>query len=101
MIKGGYIESSIDGITLKDIALNKEIEGLRGIRYVAFEHNKENKTVSIEIELDHIYSDYSSHIVKTVPYIANASLSYWEQEVERAVVLYLAALKGEHDAMGD
>ena len=45
MIKGGYIESSIDGVTLKDIALNKDIEGLRGIRYVALEHNKENKTV--------------------------------------------------------
>lgn len=101
MIKGGYIESSINGVTLKDIALNKEIEGLRGIRYVAFEHHKENKTVSIEIELDHIYSDYSSHIVKTVPYNVNISLHDWEQEVERTVVLYLAALKGEQDAMGD
>lgn len=101
MIKGGYIESSINGVTLKDIVLNKEIQGLRGIRYVAFEYNKENKTVSIEIEIDHIYSDYYSHIVKTVPYIANKSLSDWEQEVERMVVLYLAALKGEHDAMGD
>lgn len=93
LIKSATIEQGENTLSLSSIKLAKQIFGLRSIRYVelAFFDNKDE----ITIDLSHIYSDYSSCITKTIPRIRD----YVEiqNEIERAIVLYLEAIKNDKE----
>lgn len=93
LIKSAVIKQGENTLSLSDIKLDKQIAGLRGIRYIeiAFLANKDE----ITIDLSHIYSDYSNCITKTIPRIRD----YIEiqNEIERAIVLYLEAVKNDKE----